>query len=412
MKSVYGNATQGARDYQEDTFSIDEQDPVRPNSDVLITLCDGMGGHAGGEVASATAVQAFTQAFLRSDETDAKTRLGRALDAANQAVAAKIAENPKLQGMGCTLVGAIKLHNRLVWISVGDSHVFRYRAGKIEKLNKDHSVFGELKEMVQRGEITQQDALSNPRRNALRSAILGKKISLIDINSAPLEEGDLILVASDGLDTLSMDDLRSLLERQYGSAPEDVVHHVLDAVANVQKPNQDNTSLVASYHTAHEAGFWSDTTVWDAATPSAKQSASRRPLIGILAAALIAAIVVLLVVLSRPTPQPETDIAQPTGGDTPEEIGEIGVDGATGGATDTDIIQDDPEPEPETGTGTTTESDAADISDPDAPVEEPAQQDPNDEAPANTDAPDTPPASEANPEEPAGAPEPGDDAGN
>ncbi|MEM6578295.1 MAG: protein phosphatase 2C domain-containing protein [Pseudomonadota bacterium] len=410
MKSVYGNATQGARDYQEDTFSIDEQDPERPNSDVLITLCDGMGGHAGGEVASGTAAKAFSKAFLRSDETDAKIRLGRALDAANQAVATKIAEDPKLQGMGCTLVGAIKLHNRLVWISVGDSHIYRYRAGTVEKLNKDHSVFGELKEMVHRGEITQQEALSNPKRNALRSAILGKKISLIDINSTPLEEGDLILVASDGLDTLSMEDLRNLLERQYGKAPEDVVHQVLDAVANVQKPNQDNTSLVASYHTAHDAGFWSDTTIWDA-TPSTQQTKSRAPLIGALAAALIVAVGVLLVVLSRPTPEPEETVAQPANGDVSTEIEEISRDDATDGQDDAGVIQNDPEPDADpavdANTDDASEQDGAEDAAPAPPDGETVDQDPVDETPAEQE-----PSPEPDEAEPAGTPDPGDEAGN
>ncbi len=402
MKSVYGKAIQGARDYQEDSFAINEQDPDRPNSVVLVTLCDGMGGHAGGEVASATATDAFTRTFLASTETDAKARLGHALDASNKAVAEKIRDNPKLQGMGCTLVGALKTQNRLVWISVGDSHVYRYRAGKLDKLNADHSLLGELKEMVQRGEITKKEALSNPRRNALRSAVLGKQISLIDANASPLEEGDLLVFASDGLDTLAHEDLRALLERHYGSAPEDIVHHVLDAVANVQKPNQDNTSVVACYHTAQDHGFWSDTTVWDA-TPVSPSPKPKVSLVAGLTAALIVAVVALVVVLVRPEPEPEPVTVTPVETDQPGEIGrdEVTIDGAVtdppqiigadpeeqdGGAETNDAKNGEGSPEGETAPDEATdggaEADAAEPVDPPAQTEDAEEAAPEEAAPA------------------------------
>ncbi len=359
MKSVYGSAIRGARNYQEDAFAVDEQDPERPNSDVLITLCDGMGGHIGGRIASDTALKAFKTNFLKSSETDAKQRLGKALDMANQAVAAKIAGDQELESMGCTLVGVIKLHNRLVWISVGDSHIYRYRAGKLEKLNQDHSFFGELKEMVKRGEITEQEAISNPKRNALRSAVHGKHIPLIDINSSPLEEGDLLLIASDGIDTLSHEDLRQEIERRYGQSPEDVVHNLLDAVANVQKPNQDNTTIVACYHTAHEAGFWSDTTIWEPSR-DAPATKSQTPLIVGLTVALVAALVVLMVVLSQPEPEPVPEpLPLPPAQPTEIEDGGITDDEDLPGSED-EIPQDDPPVDDGTDSDGDTDSDGAD----------------------------------------------------
>ena len=156
MSNADGKRTQGARDYQEDFFSIVRQNEEDGTSDVLIILSDGMGGHSGGDVASKTAVRAFEGSFLASTSNNPKNRLHNALKVADQAIADRIAEDSRLEGMGCTLIGALRLNDTLFWTSVGDSHIFVLRKNELRKINADHSVKGELVKLVEQGKLTME----------------------------------------------------------------------------------------------------------------------------------------------------------------------------------------------------------------------------------------------------------------
>jgi serine/threonine protein phosphatase PrpC len=288
MHSVYGSSTVGDRDHQEDDFSFALAKEHRSDSDVLMILCDGMGGHVGGEVASSTAVKAFQNSFETDPSTDPQKRLANALTAANTAIGDKISENSQFEGMGSTLVGAIKLPNRLFWVSVGDSHIYLFRAGNLTKLNADHSLFSELLEKVRKGEITMEQARSNPRKNALMSAVMGRNIALVDLNQIILKDGDMIVLASDGLDTLTDDQFKSIVESKYGAPPEEVTEALLSAVRSVRKPRQDNTTVVVCYHTTKSFPFWKEATHWADIEKNLSVSSNKKPLlIGVLALLIV-----------------------------------------------------------------------------------------------------------------------------
>lgn len=260
MTTLSGKQSLGDREAQEDAFRIVRQSEQDPNSDILLLLADGMGGHVGGEIASNLALEAFERHFASvSTNPKPRLRLKESLLAANAAIATRIKENPQLSGMGCTLVGALKLGDRLIWVSVGDSVLFMLRGKRLLRLNADHSLYGELLEMVNQGKITQAEADTNPRRNALRSAVMGDQLSLIDLNATALEPGDIILLASDGLETLSDKHIQKILTADAKADIRSLTSDLLNAVEAKAKPKQDNSTVVLYRHvTEGHSGVYRD----------------------------------------------------------------------------------------------------------------------------------------------------------
>jgi len=241
-----GDQIQGGRDYQEDEFAItlltgDSSDGDR----LLLVLADGMGGHAGGKVASETVVQAFWDGF-RQPATDIAANLNAGVQAANEAVRAKQQSDPALYEMGATLVAALVRDGHLYWASVGDSLLWVFRNGRLTRLNADHSMRPLMLDLIELGRITEEEARYDPRVHQLRSAIMGEDIPLIDIaaNGYQLEANDVILLASDGLETLPEAEMEALLP-QYGADAQALVRALLEAVAAAGKAHQDNTTVLA-----------------------------------------------------------------------------------------------------------------------------------------------------------------------
>lgn len=245
MERVASGQRLGRRDAQEDAVTVLPLTPEDPTSELLLMLADGMGGHAGGDVASQLAIAQFGTHFTEvSENMRPRGRLREALDAANEALRQEIAANAALKGMGCTFIGALVSQGRLVWVSVGDSALFLLRNGALTKLNADHSLYGDLLEQVGRGEITQAEADAHPQRNALRSALAGNAIPMVDTNAITLEPGDVIVVASDGLDTLDRDEIAQIVQDRYRTGAGAVERALLDAVEARDRPRQDNTSVI------------------------------------------------------------------------------------------------------------------------------------------------------------------------
>ena len=236
-----GGATVGERKNQEDCHAFEV---AADGSELLAVLADGMGGHAAGEVASQEAVRTFVAAFRAAADLPVPQRLSAALDRANRALGERIARQPDLSGMGCTLVAAHCGPAGLVWISVGDSPLFLLRDGKISQINADHSMAGAIEEGVRAGRITREEADSHPARNALRSALLGEsEPELIDLRETalPLTAGDRVILASDGLQTLADAEIGRIAQKP--ATARDAVAALLQAVERAGKPRQDNTSV-------------------------------------------------------------------------------------------------------------------------------------------------------------------------
>jgi protein phosphatase len=236
---------QGGRDYQEDecTFSaLPERDG---EAAILAVLADGMGGHAGGAVASGVATQSFVESFM-AGEGEMAERLRQSLIAANDAVAARSENDPDVTGMGCTMVGLVARAGQLDWISVGDSPLWLYSAGALQRLNEDHSMMPVLQARVSRGELTASALSSHPSRNALRSAVVGEDIPLVDLATMPLQAGadDVLVLASDGLCSLTDEQIAAILHQSAGADAQTIADRLVGAVDRLGLPDQDNTTVV------------------------------------------------------------------------------------------------------------------------------------------------------------------------
>ena len=244
---VAGEQIQGDRNYQEDDFSIrllsQDQDPLDEDR-LLLVLADGMGGHAGGAVASETVVRAFQEGFNRHAGGIAE-RFSAGIETANSAVKIKQQADPNLSEMGCTLVAALVVGSTLYWASVGDSILWLFRQGRLQRLNADHSMKPLLLDLVELGRMTEEEALSDSRINQLRSAIFGEEVPFIDMHADgfPLQNSDLILLASDGLETLSEEGMTEVIKAGANDA-EEIVNALLDAVAMASVRGQDNTTAL------------------------------------------------------------------------------------------------------------------------------------------------------------------------
>ncbi len=246
--------TQGARAYQEDASAVWQgsravtpsglADP--PDGTALVAvLADGMGGHAGGALASSTICSAFLAHFAAAGG-EGRSRLKPSLVAANDAIGDKVSANPQLAGMGATLVGVTVGDAGLSWISVGDSPMYFYRDGELVQLNEDHSLAPVIDRLVEQGKMTPDEARADPRRHYLRSAITGEDIELVDAPDRPLllAPGDIIVIASDGIHTLEPDTIRDLVTSYAPNGPDAIADALIRGVVEAGHPHQDNTTVI------------------------------------------------------------------------------------------------------------------------------------------------------------------------
>lgn len=243
-------ATRGARDYQEDTAVLwsggDAGDPTGERHErIVAVLADGMGGHAGGALASRLVCENFVKA-ISAHEGDTVESLLYALEAANDAVAAQVERNPLLSGMGSTVVGVDFTMGGINWVSVGDSPLFLWRRGEIAMLNEDHSLAPDLDRLAAAGKISVAQAKRDPRRHMLRSAITGEEIDLIDISRQPLklEPGDYVILASDGLQSLEDSEIQRIVTAYAEDGASTVAGALIREIDNLREPHQDNATVV------------------------------------------------------------------------------------------------------------------------------------------------------------------------
>jgi serine/threonine protein phosphatase PrpC len=246
-------ATKGARSYQEDTAlfwsgsgETSESEAVANGTAVVAVLADGMGGHAGGALASRMACENFLKAYAQQEGSN-RERLVEALSAANQAIADTVDANPMLAGMGSTLVGVTFGADGIEWVSVGDSPLMLYRRGEIALLNEDHSLAPELDRLAAAGAISEDEARRDPRRHMLRSAVTGDDIDLVDLSRRPLkvEPGDYIILASDGLQTLEPAEIERIVAAYAEDGAVAVANALIRAVEALKDPHQDNATVIA-----------------------------------------------------------------------------------------------------------------------------------------------------------------------
>jgi protein phosphatase len=173
-----------------------------PDGGRLLVLCDGMGGHSGGEIASHLAVETIVESVGEGGAPPDQL-LRRAFDAANERIKRRGRENPQLRGMGTTGVALYLGGDGFAWVAhVGDSRAYRLRNGKMQRLTDDHSL---VAEQLRSGLITAEEAERLPKNELLRA--IGQEPPLkIDIARHDVREGDRFLLCSDGLWNVFQDD--------------------------------------------------------------------------------------------------------------------------------------------------------------------------------------------------------------
>ena len=167
----------------------------------LCVVCDGMGGAAGGKLASRIAVDTFMaemQKALRRGMTPEPLRevSSYAVALANRAIRDAAEASVDCRGMGTTLVSAVSCDGGAVISNVGDSRAYHITADGIHRVTKDHSL---VERMVDRGDITAEEARHHPNRNLITRALGPDMSALSDEYICPMEPGDFLLLCSDGL---------------------------------------------------------------------------------------------------------------------------------------------------------------------------------------------------------------------
>ena len=198
-----------SRDHNEDSYGVGEGEPVERFGD-LVVVCDGMGGHAAGEVASRVAVDAILAGYYDDTTEERPLALERAFDAANE----QIYETGH-GSMGTTGVAALLLHDALHIANVGDSRAYLIREGQIRQITRDHSF---VSDQVAAGLITQEQARSSPHRNVITRALGYQSEVSVDMFRLPLQIGDTVVLCSDGLHGLVADEEIAELIVEHGPA--------------------------------------------------------------------------------------------------------------------------------------------------------------------------------------------------
>jgi serine/threonine protein phosphatase PrpC len=202
MKTILisGNTHPGMRRTEnEDTYTCRQ---LWSPDKALLVVVDGVGGYAGGKRAAAIARESIDQ-YMQTPKGDTLTMLREAVIFANNRIAEERAQNPKYGEMCCVLTAAVAdaTAGAVYFVHVGDTRMYRYRKGVLQKLTKDHSFVG-LREDA--GEITEREAMSHPQRNQILREV-GSAIHRIDdedfmqYGQEELLPGDGLLLCSDGL---------------------------------------------------------------------------------------------------------------------------------------------------------------------------------------------------------------------
>jgi serine/threonine protein phosphatase PrpC len=249
----------------EDRYAVESYAGPAKRPVLLAVLCDGIGGHRGGEVAAELAVDHIVRSVADSDGTDPLGILETAIQGASRAIAARASGNPDEAGMGATCACIWIAGDRLFTAHVGDSRLYLVQDGKIHRLTVDHTW---VQEAIEVGLIAPEQAGDHPNVHVLRRYLGSPKPPVVDFRQfldadqnggqarrsqgAKLKPGDIVMACTDGLtDCVPEHEILRLVAKHetLESAAEDLVMQ-----AN-ERGGHDNTTVVlvrASF--ADEAG--------------------------------------------------------------------------------------------------------------------------------------------------------------
>lgn len=193
------------RKENQDAFAFELLDK---KNRAVIVVCDGMGGARAGSVASRLAVDTFLEEIRPVLESakripSIKDALSSAVTKANAAVHGRSLSAPEYHGMGTTLVAVFKDGSRYAVANIGDSRAYHISGDKVSQITRDHSF---VEELVSRGELTREQARVHPRKNIITRALGIDPEVRCDFFELSLKKGDYILLCSDGLSNLLLED--------------------------------------------------------------------------------------------------------------------------------------------------------------------------------------------------------------
>ena len=242
-----------ARDHNEDAFISEPP---------LFVVADGMGGHLGGEVASAIAIETLREGFSKRGPEGVADSVRQA----NEAILKRGQKDAAVEGMGTTITAAVLTGSTLRIAHVGDSRAYLLRENELRQVTNDHTLVGE---MVREGTLSDEQARVHPRRSILVRALGIDTDVEVDLIDLPVQEGDRLLLCSDGLNSMVTDQKIAELSAP-GSTPEEACASLVEA-ANVAGGTDNITVIVVDFLEGSEE-------VSDA-TGSPAEAAERRGLI-------------------------------------------------------------------------------------------------------------------------------------
>ncbi|MCA1827984.1 MAG: Stp1/IreP family PP2C-type Ser/Thr phosphatase [Myxococcales bacterium] len=233
------------REHNEDSFLV--------NEDLgLYVVCDGMGGHAGGETASRLAVQTIERELLSArlraedpfasdaplENTPLAGALREAVEGACAAVFRTSRANPQLAGMGTTCISLLVKGSHALIGHVGDSRAYLVRDGDVHQLSEDHSL---VNEQVRAGLLSEEEARHSRLKNIITRSVGFEEDVLVDVIGLETMPGDKFLLCSDGLSNLILNEEigDALLENDLEAVPEKLIR-----LAN-ERGGDDNITVIA-----------------------------------------------------------------------------------------------------------------------------------------------------------------------
>lgn len=245
---ISSGLNQGDRDYQQDSV---ENFVIEPGSIVCAVLSDGMGGHKYGNIASNAIVNSCIKSLksARSEIFNSRDKvpgiLKTAANVANRNLSTIVNEKASKEMMGGTLLIVVMHGNDMFWCSVGDSPIYLCRDNKIQQMNEVHSLGQDIGNLVKLGKIDPGLVASLGNRGTLTSVLNGRRLSKMDCPEKPFQvkAGDTILLASDGIETLSMPEISEIVSQKRTDNPADVCAALLRNVVDRNVEGQDNVSV-------------------------------------------------------------------------------------------------------------------------------------------------------------------------
>ena len=227
------------RENNEDKFEFfcPSDDSELASKGSVFIVCDGMGGHEAGQIASELACKTFIDVYRKHPSTEPEEAARSAVLAANRFVLDVSRAVPSRKGMGCTLSAAILVQDKLVIAQVGDSRVYRLRDGELTMLTNDHTW---IEETVAAGMMPREQAEQSPYRHVITRAIGTEADVKPDIFTFDIRKGDELLICSDGLTNHVSDD--ELLRELTTTGPSEAGWNLVNAA--LVDGGSDNTTVL------------------------------------------------------------------------------------------------------------------------------------------------------------------------